>query len=185
MKKITCSKCAGIWYVEDESLDSVCICPYCSLSIRKKQPLSVADSLDKAIYMAIAGLGDNALASPTRIGGYISDIAPNLKKELRVLTHSFREEYFSIVRTAFTHDLKTSEKEISKLVRLLIDEDGLSESWAKQIGSSYLGAIKLAHGIGLEEVLLADVVDIVPSPLLNHVILIPSISHIGLIGRDH
>ncbi len=159
MKKITCSKCAGIWYVEDESLDSVCICPYCSLSIRKKQPLSVADSLDKAIYMAIAGLGDNALASPTRIGGYISDIAPNLKKGLRVLTHSFREEYFSIVRTAFTHDLKTSEKEISKLVRLLIDEDGLSESWAKQIGSSYLGAIKLAHGIGLEEVLLADVVD--------------------------
>lgn len=159
MKKITCNKCAGIWYVETESLDSVCTCPYCALPIREKQTLSDADSLDKAIYLAIAGLGDNALVSPTRIGGYISDIAPSLKKELRVLTHSFREEYFSIVRSAFSHDLKTAEKEIGKLVRLLIDEDGLSESWAKQIGSSYLGAIKLVQGIGLEEILLADVVE--------------------------
>lgn len=159
MKKLTCRQCDRIWFVEESDLKSIRTCPYCAATIREKVKLSYPDSLDKAIYMAITGLGDNALASPTRIGGYISDIAPHLKKELRVLTHSFREEYFAIVRAAFTHDLKTSEKEIGKLVRLLIDEDGLSESWAKQIGSSYLGAIKLVHGIGLEEVLLADVVE--------------------------
>ena len=159
MKKLTCRQCARIWFVEESDLQSIRTCPYCATTIREKVKLSHPDSLDKAIYMAISGLGENALSAPTRIGGYISDIAPNLKKELRVLTHSFREEYFSIVRASFTHDLKTAEKEIGKLVRLLIDEDGLSESWAKQIGSSYLGAIKLVHGVGLEEVLLADVVE--------------------------
>lgn len=159
MKKLTCRQCDRIWFVEESDLQSIKTCPYCAAAIREKVKLSYPDSLDKAIYMAITGLGDNALASPTRIGGYISDIAPHLKKELRVLTHSFREEYFSIVRAAFDCDIKTAEIEISKLTRLLIDEDGLSESWAKQVGSSYLGAIKLVHGIGLGEVLLADVVD--------------------------
>ena len=159
MKQITCSKCTQVWFVDEPNLQFITTCPYCAASIREKVKFSQPDSLDKAIYLAIEGLGNNALESPTRIGGYISDIAPNLKKELRVLSHTFREEYFSIVRSAFEHDIKTAEKEISKLIRLLIDEDGLSETWAKQIGSSYLDAIKLVNGIGLEEVLLADVAE--------------------------
>lgn len=187
MKQITCSKCTQVWFVDEPNLQFITTCPYCAASIREKVKFSQPDSLDKAIYLAIEGLGNNALESPTRIGGYISDIAPNLKKELRVLSHTFREEYFSIVRSAFEHDIKTAEKEISKLIRLLIDEDGLSETWAKQIGSSYLDAIKLVNGIGLEEVLLADVTEykVLPSREESRSNTLPPVQFDGLCTPAH
>lgn len=163
MKKITCRKCSKTWYVDDQNLSSLVVCPYCAVSILEKRTITTADSLDKAIYLAFQGLGESALSSPTRIASYIADIAPEMKKEVRILSHSFREEYFIFVRNAFGSDMNTAEKEINKLIQLLMDEEGLSESWASQLGDGYLGAIRLCHGIGLDDILLADVADCAPA----------------------
>lgn len=158
MKKLKCKHCDQVWYVDRNNLDNVQSCPYCSQVLREKVSLRSADTLDKAIYIAVSAFIEEGFPAPGRISGYISDIAPNLKKELRVLSHSFHDDYFSLVKQAFEKKPSEAEPILAKLVHLLIDDEGLSETWAKQIGSSYLGAIKLMHGVGAKSILSGAVI---------------------------
>ena len=157
MKKLTCKACSRFWYIEDSSLEALQHCPFCGTKLRQKQIPQTPNTLDVAIYMAYRGLGPNPLASPEKLRGYIMDIAPSMKRDLRILSHSFSEEYFSIVRSAFARELPEAEVELRRLSLLMVEDIGLSETSANQIQSSYLNALRLIRGIGLEEALLAEV----------------------------
>ena len=157
MKKITCNSCSNIWYLEDNAVEKLRVCPFCEKPVREKAGITKADSLDKAIYLTIHTIGETALDNPSRIGGCLCDIAPQLGKELRILSRSFPEEYFSLVRKAWSAELAEAERLMKQLTRRLMEDEGLSESWSDQISRSYLSAIRYSRGIGMSEKLLLKV----------------------------
>lgn len=63
--------------------------------------------------------------------------------------------------------MSTAETLITKLRTLFIEEDGLSESWADTICDSYLGAVKLSKGIGLENELLVAIENYEPPATIS------------------
>ena len=91
MKQLKCSKCSKIWYVDDADLNSVNTCPFCSSQIRCKGTIGNIDTLGKAIYQAISTGGLDLLTSSERISGYLMDLLPDQRKEIRIsLRHSMR-----------------------------------------------------------------------------------------------
>lgn len=162
MHKIVCNNCNGKWYIDKTDIDNMQCCLYCQKPIRQKKELTTFDSLDKVIFNAITCLGDNALSNPRQLSGYLMDTAPEFKKELRILIRALSDDYYLIIKEAFSADLGTAETLMTKLRTLLIEDDGLSESWADIIRDSYLGAVKLSKGIGLEDELLVSIEDYEP-----------------------
>lgn len=168
MQKIVCNHCGGKWYIDNADSAHMKSCLYCQKPLRQKKEITALDTLDKVIFKAVSSLGTDALSQPRQLAGYMMDIAPEFKKELRILTRALSDEYYTIVRDAFTKDMPSAELLISKLRTLLIEDDGLSESWADILCNSYMGAIRYFHGIGLEETLLASVENYEPAPVVVH-----------------
>ncbi|MGM9773078.1 MAG: hypothetical protein ACI3YU_10620 [Segatella copri] len=168
MQKIVCNQCGGKWYVDNADITQMKCCLYCQKPLRQKKEITTLDTLDKVIFKAVSSLGMDALSQPRQLAGYMMDIAPEFKRELRILTRTLSDEYYTIVRDAFTKDIASAELLISKLRTLLIEDDGLSESWADVLCNSYMGAIRYFHGIGLEETLLALVENYEPVPVVFH-----------------
>lgn len=168
MLKIECTHCGGRWYVDDADKMRMKCCLYCQNPLHQKKEITTLDALDKVIFKAVSSLGTDALSQPRQLAGYMMDIAPEFKKELRILTRALSDEYYTIVRDAFAKDITSAELLISKLRTLLIEDDGLSESWADILCNSYMGAIRYFHGIGLEETLLASVENYEPAPVVIH-----------------
>ena len=159
MKKVTCGHCAKKWYLDEDLLDQVQTCPFCSRPVREKVEITSADSLDKAIYLTIRTIGQSALENPSRIGGCLYDMAPQLRREIRILSRSLPEEYFSFVRKAWTAELPEAERLLKMMEKRLMEEEGLTENWTGQIRQAYFGAIRYSRGIGLKETLLLKVED--------------------------
>ena len=168
MQKIVCNQCGGKWYIDNADITQMRCCLYCQNPVRQKKEITTLDTLDKVIFKAVSSLGMDVLSQPRQLAGYMMDIAPEFKKELRILTRALSDEYYTIVRDAFSKDIASAELLISKLRTLLIEDDGLSESWADILCNSYMGAIRYFHGIGLEETLLATVENYEPAPVVIH-----------------
>ena len=168
MQRIICNQCGGKWYIDNTDSSQMKCCLYCQKPLRQKKEITTLDTLDKVIFKAVSSLGMDVLSQPRQLAGYMMDIAPEFKKELRILTRALSDEYYTIVRDAFSKDIASAELLISKLRTLLIEDDGLSESWADILCNSYMGAIRYFHGIGLEETLLATVENYEPAPVVIH-----------------
>ena len=168
MQRIICNQCGGKWYIDNTDSSQMKCCLYCQKPLRQKKEITTLDTLDKVIFKAVSSLGMDVLSQPRQLAGYMMDIAPEFKKELRILTRALSDEYYTIVRDAFSKDIAGAELLISKLRTLLIEDDGLSESWADILCNSYMGAIRYFHGIGLEETLLATVENYEPTPVVIH-----------------
>ena len=137
MKIIKCNHCGKKWYVEDFDIPEMQVCLFCGAALCKRKEISDLDSLDKVIYKAVTSLGDNAFAHPAQLSGYMMDIAPGFRKELRILSRAFNDEYFVLVKDAFSKDIQESDVILSKLRTLLVEDDGLSETWADLIYKSF------------------------------------------------
>ncbi len=141
MKKLKCEVCSKEWYVEDSKMDEFNTCPFCEISIQEKIVISEFNSLDKAIYSAIMSRGIEILQHPQQLLGYLMDIEPKLKKEIRIFSKIFNEEYMIYVKDIFEKKGKDMEAAIEKLRYLLIENEGLSEKWVDMICGSLFGAV--------------------------------------------
>ena len=168
MQKIICNHCGSKWYIDKSDTAKMKCCLFCQTSLRQKKQITTLDSLDKVIFTAISSLGVEAVSQPGQFSGYMMDIAPSFKKELRILTRFLSNEYCTVIKEAFSKDLPAAELLINRLRTSLVEEDGLSDSWADTLCSSYMGAIRYFHGIGLEETLLAKVEDFESPPVIVH-----------------
>lgn len=168
MQKIVCNHCGGKWYIDKSDTAKMKSCLFCQTALRQKKQITTLDSLDKVIFTAISSLGVEAVSQPGQFSGYMMDIAPSFKKELRILTRFLSNEYCTVIKEAFSKDLPAAELLINRLRTSLVEEDGLSDSWADTLCSSYMGAIRYFHGIGLEETLLATVEDFESPPVIVH-----------------
>ncbi len=148
MKRLRCELCAGIWMVEDADPGKLRVCPYCAVSIYGEVGFSEYDSLDKAIYGAILNKGVDILQNPGQLAGVMMDIAPALKKEIRIFSNIVNEAYASRIKSAFDQEEEAAEAEIARLRHCFVEEEGLSDSWADVICAGLYGAIRYTKGIG-------------------------------------
>ncbi len=160
LKKIKCKLCLQHWYMEDEEVDKIKACPVCLADLRKKGTISKADSLGKALYMAVSERGRDILANPSQISGYLFDIVPELRKEVRIFSKFFSGEYLAVYRDAFEMDIPDAEVSMNKLKHALVEEEGLSQTWADMLYENCLTAIKYTKGIGLQDIMLAEVTEV-------------------------
>ena len=165
MKQLKCLKCSKIWYVDDAELNSVSTCPFCSSQIRYKGTIGNIDTLGKAIYQAISAGGLDLLTSSEKISGYLLDLMPDQKKEIRIFTKTFDEDYLSMYRNAFNQAENDIEVTMNKLKSVFIEEEGLSETWANMLCENCQMAITYYQGQGIPDILSAEIGEIdLPSP---------------------
>lgn len=99
------------------------------------------------------------LASVGKISGFLYDVVPELKKEIKIFTKTFDEEYLALYRDSFSQDLKSVELTMNKLRQFFIEEEGLSEIWADILCENCYQAVMYYHGEGLPEIMLAEISD--------------------------
>lgn len=134
--------------VENEDLEKLMVCPYCGISIRGKVEFKDYDTLDKAIYGAIAKMGKTVLSNPRQLSGFMMNIAPGLNKEIRIFSKTVTKDYISYIKNAFDENVDVAENLINKLHHLFVEEEGLSDNWADKLCTGLYGAILYSKGIG-------------------------------------
>ncbi len=139
MKKLKCEVCSKEWYIENNKVDKLNGCPFCVASIQKKGAIKEVNSLEKAIYSAITHTGIEILENSRQLSSYLMDIAPKLKKEIRIFSKIFNEQYMLYLKDGLEQE--DAEIVIRKLKYLFVENEGLSENWADMVCESLLKAI--------------------------------------------
>lgn len=159
MKQFKCNSCNKIWFVDNEDEHSVMTCPFCGFIVRQTGVIKNINTLGKAIYTAISDRGLDILSTNGKISGYLLDIAPEMKKEIRIFSRVFDNNSLSLYRNAFEEDISSIDGIINQLKRLFIEEEGLSESWADLICENCQKAILYFRGEDLPEIISAEITD--------------------------
>lgn len=160
MKQIICKKCMKKWYVDNGEENLVMTCPFCSASAREEQSITEVDTLAKAIFKAVYEHGTEMLTSLGRISGYLFDMVPDLKKEIRIFSKAFNNDYIALFREAFDLDIDSVKLIMKKFRRFFIEEEGLSDYWADLLCENCFQAIIYFKGKGLPEKLFIEVSEI-------------------------
>lgn len=150
----------GIWYTDPSNTNKVTVCPYCSNPIRKNIEITTYDTLEKVLYKAILSAGTNAFDNPQQLISFMLDLAPDMKKEIRILSKSLASECLKAVKTLFDSPLDSADVNISKLRYHLTEDEGLTDAWTDLICSTYVEALNYLHGVGIGEVLTAQIEEI-------------------------
>lgn len=145
--------------VENEDLEKLTVCPYCGVSIQGEVEFTDYDTLDKAIYGAIAKMGKTVLSNPRQLSGFMMDTAPGLKKEIRIFSKTVTEDYITHIKNAFDEDVDAVENTINKLHHLFVEEEGLSDNWADMLCTGLYGAILYSKGIGTTRICNVEISD--------------------------
>lgn len=148
------------WYVDNGEENFVMTCPFCSSSAREKQSITEIDTLAKAIFKAVSEHGIEMLTSSGRISGYLFDMVPGLKKEIRIFSKAFNSNYIALYREAFDLNIDTVKLVMKKLKTFFVEEDGLSDYWADLLCENCFQAIIYFKGKGLPEKLFIEVSEI-------------------------
>lgn len=145
MKQIKCKVCLRCWYVEDDKVSIVKICPFCKTLVREKKEMKNIDTLSKAIFKIVSECNFEILNSKERFFAYLYDFAPSLNKEIRIFSRVFSECSILEYKKSFKQDLNVAKLTINKL-RIQFIEEGLSETWANLICDNCLQAVKYYKG---------------------------------------
>lgn len=147
LKKVNCIHCDNEWYVEESKKGQVKACPFCKKEIPVKKVFEKIDSLDKALHTVIVNEGKHIVKKPEVLSGYLLNIAPQLEKEIKILTRILTEEYALLWLEAFKQDEKQQADTFVKLQNLFVEEEGVSEKWAATLVSGLKGAVLYSKGI--------------------------------------
>lgn len=159
MKQIKCKSCGKIWYLDNGEENYLKVCPFCESAVKEKQKIEGTKNLGEAIYYALSEHSIDMLSSVGKISGFLYDMVPELKKEIKIFTKAFDEEYLTLYRDAFAQDLKSVEITMNKLRQIFIDEEGLSEIWADILCENCYQAVMYYQGAGLPEIMLVEISD--------------------------
>lgn len=157
MHKIICNHCSGIWFTEQSSTNNIKVCPFCGEAIRRNIEITSFDTLEKVLYKALQNSGSTAFDNPNFLISFMMDLAPEMRKEIRILSKSLTAECLKAVKTVFESSTDSIEVNISKLKYHLVEDEGLSDSWAELICSTYINTFNYLHGVGLGEEITAHI----------------------------
>jgi len=159
MKKLKCKSCSKVWYIDDRELNNQKGCPFCLSEIAKEIKFDTMDTLAKVIYDAIMRYGIDILKNPNKLLGYIMDISPNLKKEMRLLSRVLGD-YNKEIWELFHADISNIESFLKDIRMRLVDYDEMSERGAKMVCDNLSSAVMFYKGENLPVVMSVEVSDV-------------------------
>ena len=169
MQRLTCQSCGHSWVIDDGDLRLQKVCPFCNCSIQERVKFDAYDTLGKAIYGAIVEKGLDVLLNLTQLSAFIQDMlqdtTEDLVKEKRVFSRIITERiinqnnYASIIRKAFDKEMEEAIKVMDGLRYLLVEEEGVSDSWADIICDGFSWSVKYWNGIGTTQIFNVDIDD--------------------------
>lgn len=159
MKRLKCKLCSEVWYVDDDKLNNQKGCPYCLKEITKKITFDSMDTPAKVMYDAIMRYGIDILKNPSKMLGYIMDVSPSLKKEVRLLSRALGD-YNKEIWELFNSDISKMEDLLRNIRMQLIDYDEMSERGANMICDNLSSAVMFYNGKNLPVVMSVEVTDV-------------------------
>jgi len=149
MQEFICKNCNRLWYVKKEFEDDVKTCPFCALEVTndKAPPEIIVDSFENAIYKIITDKTTSILTERNKFFAYLRDIAPEYRKETNIASKSCDDKFLNTLYVSATQCHSELTITIAKLKNNLINDEGMSDSWANLICDSFLGAIQKSLGI--------------------------------------
>jgi hypothetical protein len=159
MKSIRCGACSGTWLVEDGDLGRQNICPFCAASIRSKVDFEEYDTLGKVIYGAVSQRGMEILDRSEQLTGCMMDLACGLSTEIRIFSRNINRKYMGYIKDAFNKDEVAVDTAVSRIYMLLMENEGLSEYWARLISEAVRDASTYIKGQGITQLVNVNVDD--------------------------
>lgn len=143
--KVDCPSCKKQWDINKADWQNLNGCPFCLTPIKLPAEEIVVDSFGRAIYKVFIEAGIETLNQKGRFLSLMMDYAPQYKKEIRMVNKSCSQELLSqIAAWASPEVLISLEK--TRVRVILLEEEGLSESWADQICDAFSGAFEAVRG---------------------------------------
>lgn len=136
MKDFICSSCSETWSVRDDKISLVKCCPFCAFEIPKPKEIIVT-SFETAIQKVLNDLSVEVLKERKRFIAYLMDIGSQYQKEIHILSKTCDEKFFLKIYSFANLQSDELDIEFAKLHRLLVDEEGLSETWADFICKAF------------------------------------------------
>ncbi len=143
MKDFTCSSCGESWSVKDEKANQILCCPFCAYEIPRSKEIIVT-SFETAIQKVINDLTIEVLKNRNQFIAHLMDIGPQFQKEIHILSKICDNGIFNKLYTLSNSSAEEIDFESAKLRDFLINEEGVSETWAKRIIDSFIGNFKEA-----------------------------------------
>lgn len=140
MKDFVCHYCHEQWYVNDGSEEKVNSCPFCTKALFKPKEIIVT-SIDTAILKIITDLGIDILNDSRKFFAYFSDVAYSFQKEKRILLKSCDDNVLSKFYDLSKLESSAARTELQKIEYYLVEEEGMSDIWAKKICAAFFTAI--------------------------------------------
>ena len=140
MKKFTCHYCHEDWYVNDEAEEKVAACPFCRKALFKSEEIIVT-SFETAILKIITVAGLEILNDAQRFFAYFGDLASSFQKEMRILTRSCDDRVLSKIYRIAKSAPDEAGTQMQRIEKYLVEEEALSEVWAKRICEAFFAAI--------------------------------------------
>lgn len=131
MKEFICHYCHEQWYVNDGTEEKVTVCPFCAKTLFKPKEIVVM-SIDTAILKIITDLGIEILNDSRKFFAYFSDVAYDFQKEKRILIKSCDDNVLARFYELSKLELSAARTEMQKIEYYLVEEEGMSEIWAKK-----------------------------------------------------
>ncbi len=136
MNEFTCSSCGESWSVKEGKISSVKCCPFCAFEIPKSKEIIVT-SFETAIQKVINDLTIEVLKNGNQFIAYLMDIGPQFQKEIHILSKICDNSIFNRLYKLFQLPAEEIGFESVKLRDFLMNEEGVSEIWAKKIIESF------------------------------------------------
>ena len=111
-------------------------CPYCADKIWEQEQV---DSFDQALSRIIRMSGCGILWERNRLAAYLSDLAPDHRKEIRIFTKSCSDALIGLFCES-DQGGHTRQQAISKAEQMLQDSEGLSQKWTDIVVTALVNA---------------------------------------------
>lgn len=136
MMELNCTACRGQWYIEETDGMEVRYCPYCADKIWEQEKV---DSFDQALSKIIRMSGRGILRERNRLAAYLSDLAPDHRKEIRIFTKSCSDALLGLFY-ASDQERNMRPQAVSKAGQMLMDSEGLSQKWTDIVVNALVNA---------------------------------------------
>ena len=141
-KDLICKSCNNKWYVDEELLKQVKLCPFCATEYIHEKEKIIIDSVDKAIYATICEAGIEILLERNRFLAYLNDMASDYRKEIKILSKACEPKILSAILEASKQEYTDAVITMKTVEVSLIDDEGMSDKWAQMICDWFFKAIR-------------------------------------------
>lgn len=135
-----CPHCSSEWAVSHQVRGDVKQCPFCGqkLDSPKNERL---DTLEAVLVQIVTDQGIESLYDGHRMIGLFTDLAPNMKRESRILKCFVDAEGHKMLNEARNADLVDQRLSMKQTVRKMTDEFAVAEDAARLVCEAYWFAL--------------------------------------------